>query len=202
MLRQLSLSLVVLASPCAAQTRAAPEIAVGVLAHGVNLTKTASSRIPEGTEERGTTDIELMIRGRPERLLLGGRPSLKAEVNLDGRTSFFSAGSEWRQSFLRGRFYVQGGLGLTYQTGYSFLADPFEPGISQAEFQRRYPTYISRTEFGSKLLFNPNVSLGVKVGRSFALEVALEHYSQARLFSRQNPGINNIGLRLVKLLGG
>lgn len=188
------------------------EIAIGVFRHGANFHPLGSQLtfnlpalppgyIYEGQEENGTTDVELAYRSAPLRFLLKPRLTGKLQINTDGRTSFASVGAEWRQHFLRDRFYVQGGVGLTVIDGYSFTPDPFQPGLSSDEAQRRYAIYRRRTAFGSKLLFNPNAAIGVRLTPKWAVELAWEHYSHRQLFSDTNPGIDNLGIRLVHRFG-
>lgn len=200
-----------------AQERAAPpreaaEVAVGVLRHGANfhplgsklifdLPELPPGQIYEGFEEDGTIDVQITYRTAPLRILLKPRLTAKAQINTDGRTSFFSAGAEWRQHILRGRVYGQVGIGATVIDGYRFTPDPFQPGISNDEAWRRYDIYRRRTSFGSKLLFNPNASIGVRVDRRWAVELAWEHFSHRQMFSDTNPGIDNVGIRIVRRLG-
>lgn len=188
------------------------EIAIGVLRHGANfhplgsqlvfnLPNLPDGQIYEGEEENGTTDVQLAYRSRPLRILLKPRITGKLQINTDGRTSFASIGAEWRQHLLRGRIYLQAGIGLTVIDGYRFTPDPFQPGLSRDEAQRRYTIYLRRTSFGSTVLFNPNASIGVRLTPKWAVELAWEHYSHRQLFSEQNPGIDNVGIRLVHRFG-
>lgn len=186
-----------------------PEIAVGVLAHGAdfhplgsklffNLPDLPPGQVYEGQEENGTVDVELLYRSKPIAILLKPRLTAKLQINTDGRTSFGSLGAEWRQHVFHGRVYGQIGIGLTLIDGYRFTPDPFEPGLSPGEAQRRYSIYLRRTSFGSQVLFNPNASIGVHLDKRWSVEVVWEHYSHRRLFSEQNPGIDNVGVRLVR----
>lgn len=184
------------------------ELMGGVLAHGV-YPPFADDLEPEfafleSTEEGGTADVQLGLRTRPvgPAWLLGPRLSLKAQINTDGRTNFYSAGADWRREIVGGRAYLQAGIGLTYQDGYEFTPDPFAPGLSRREFDRRYEIYSNRTSFGSKVLFNPNLSIGVVLRDAWAVEGVWEHYSHKQVFDDQNPGIDNFGLRLVRRIGG
>ncbi len=196
----------------AAPQREAAEVALGVLRHGANfhplgsklvfdLPELPSGQIYEGEEENGTVDVQLAYRTAPLRILLKPRLTVKAQINTAGRTSFFSAGAEWRQHILRGRIYGQAGIGVTVIDGYSFTPDPFQPGISNDEAWRRYDIYRRRTSFGSKILFNPNASIGVRLDRRWAVELAWEHFSHRQIFSDTNPGIDNVGIRIVRRLG-
>ena len=188
------------------------EIAVGVLRHGANfhplgsklifdLPALPAGQIYEGEEENGTVDVQLAYRTTPLRILLKPRLTAKVQINTAGRTSFFSVGAEWRQHILRGRVYGQAGIGATVIDGYSFTPDPFQPGISNEEAWRRYDIYRRRTSFGSKILFNPNASIGVRVDRRWAVELAWEHHSHRQIFSDTNPGIDHVGIRVVRRLG-
>ncbi|UYY77551.1 acyloxyacyl hydrolase [Sphingomonas sp. R1] len=188
------------------------EIAIGVFQHGsnfhplgsqltFNLPELPPGYVYEGQEEDGTTDVEIAYRSRPLRILLKPRLTGKLQINTDGRTSFGSIGAEWRQHFFRDRIYVQGGIGLTVIDGYRFTPDPFQPGLSQDEAQRRYTIYRRRTSFGSTVLFNPNASIGVRLTPKWAVELAWEHYSHRQLFSDTNPGMDSLGVRLVHRFG-
>jgi hypothetical protein len=177
----------------------------GVLAHGVRTDgDPGPGFILEGTEEGGTVDVQVGLRTRPvgPAWLLRPRLSLKAQINTDNRTSFYSAGADWRRSVAGGRAYLQAGFGLTYQDGYEFTPDPFAPGLSQPERERRYEIYANRTAFGSKVLFNPSLSAGLALSDLWAVEGVWEHYSHKQVFDEQNPGIDNFGLRLVRRIGG
>lgn len=198
--------------PAPAAPREAAEVAIGVLHHGANfhplgsklifdLPELPPGQIYEGSEEDGTVDVQIAYRTAPLRILLKPRLAAKAQINTAGRTSFFSVGAEWRQHILRGRVYGQVGIGATVIDGYRFAPDPFQPGISDAEAWRRYDIYRRRTSFGSKILFNPNASIGVRVDRRWAVELAWEHYSHRQIFSDTNPGIDNVGIRIVRRLG-
>lgn len=189
-----------------------PEVAVGVLRHGANfhplggqltfdLPSLPAGQVYEGMEENGTTNVQIVYRTALLPILLKPRLTAKAEINTDGRTSFFSAGAEWRQHALRRRVYLQAGIGLTLIDGYAVTPDPFEPGLSPGVAQRRYGVYLRRTSFGSRVLFNPNASVGVRLDRRWAVEAVWEHFSHAQVFSERNPGIDNVGIRLVRALG-
>jgi hypothetical protein len=184
---------------------AAPEIAVGVLAHGIRKPFRAAPPVGfdlyEGEEERGTADVQVIYRSSALTKVLKPRLTARLQFNTAGRTNFVSAGAEWRQHILRGRVYGQAGIGLTLHDGYRHTPDPFAPGLSTAEALRRYDLYSRRTAFGSRVLFNPNLSLGVRLNDRWAIEAAFEHFSHRRVFSGQNPGINSLGIRLVRALG-
>lgn len=187
-----------------------PEIAVGVFEHGANFhplgerlffPRTPPGVLVEGAEEDGTVDIQLAGRTAPFQMLLKPRLAAKLQISTAGRTSFASVGAEWRQHVFHGRVYGQIGIGVTVIDGYHFTPDPFAPGLSRDEAWRRYDIYRRRTSFGSRVLFNPNASLGVRLDRRWAIELAWEHFSHRQIFSETNPGIDNVGLRIVRALG-
>jgi hypothetical protein len=188
------------AAPAGAQV-ATPraEVALGALDHGVTFPDGAPppGTFFAGTEERGTVDVELLWRSRPLAVALKPRLTAKLQVNTDGRTSFAAIGAEWRQHVLGGRVYGQIGIGLAVHNGRLNEVDPFAPGLTPAERARLYDIYANRTAFGSPVLFNPNLSIGIRLSPRVAVEAVWEHYSHARLFSRQNPGIDMLGGRLV-----
>jgi lipid A 3-O-deacylase len=189
---------------------AGSEVAVGLLEHGSNFHPLGdelvfpdlpAGQIYDGGEEDGTVDVQLVYRSAPLRWALKPRLTGKVQVNTAGRTNFASLGAEWRQHVLHGRIYGQVGMGLTIHDGYRFTPDPFEPDLPIGEARRRYHIYRTRTAFGSRVLFNPNASLGVRLNGRWAIEATWEHFSHRRLFSKQNPGIDNLGLRLVHTFG-
>lgn len=189
-----------------------PEVAVGMFRHGANfhplgsklifdLPELPAGQIYEGSEEDGTMDVQLTYRSSPLRILLKPRLTAKAQISTAGRTSFFSAGAEWRQHILKRRVYGQMGMGLALIDGYAVTPDPFLPGLSDAEAQRRFDIYMRRTSYGSQVLFNPNASIGVRLNQRWAMEAVWEHFSHRQLFSDRNPGIDHLGIRLVRPLG-
>ena len=214
----LAAALALASIPAAAQTegsagenRPGGELAVGVLRHGANfhpLGSSLSSDLPtllpgqvyDGMEENGTADVQLLYRTAPLRFALKPRLVAKAQISLEGRTSFASVGAEWRQHILEGRVYGQVGIGLTIHNGYRFTPNPFVPGLPIDEAQRRFAIYQTQTSFGSRVLFNPNASIGVRLSQKWAAELVWEHHSHAQVFSDQNPGIDHVGLRLVRSL--
>lgn len=187
-----------------------PEITLGLFDHGSNFHPLGErltfpdlppGQIHEGGEENGTVDIQIGYRSAPVHGPLKPRLTAKLQINTAGRTSFASLGAEWRQHVLRGRVYGQFGLGVTIHDGYRFTPDPFAPGLSAREARRRYDIYIERTSWGSRILFNPNAALGVRINDRWGAELVWEHFSHGQIFSDQNPGMDSLGLRLVRRLG-
>ncbi|MBX9881399.1 MAG: acyloxyacyl hydrolase [Sphingomonas sp.] len=191
--------------PCAvkaqqAEGRPPAEVAIGLLAHGVP--KPFRGPPPPGTfyaneAEGGTVDLHLVLRSPPLRGALKPRLTAKLYLNTGGRTSLASVGAEWRQYAFRRRVYGQVGIGLALHDGYLQTPDPFAPGIGRAEAERRYAIYSTRTDFGSRVLFNPSFSIGVQLNRRLAAEATYEHFSHNGWFGRTNPGLETMGLRIV-----
>jgi len=152
----------------------AQEAYVGGFGHNLNLGISAHSK------EHGA-DVEIGFRTPPlvETRLIQLRGYFQGSFNSDHETNFGSLGLALRFKLPRG-FYVQPGLGGAAQTGddhpYQFRPD--------------------RLSLGSRFLFQPELSVGVPLGRRFAAEVAYVHISNAGL-SHQNPGMDDVGLRLV-----
>lgn len=163
-----------------ALTLAAPshagEVFGGLYAHAVD------TPLSLGTGESGA-DIELGFRGAPIRLLRNGdgpAPYGFVSVNTAGDTDFLAAGLAWKVDL--GAVYLRPGVGLSYNNGPERRVDPVTR---------------ERTDLGSRVLFEPEIGLGVALGPRTSLEASWVHISGARLFNReQNPGIDMIGMRL------
>ena len=201
-----------LASDSAAAREGTPatEIGVGIFRHGANFhplgEQLVFDRPPPGvfladSGEDGTVDVQVLYRGAPLKILLKPRLTAKLQASTAGRTSFASIGAEWRQHVAGNRVYGQIGIGVTIHDGYRFLPDPFEAGISNGEAWRRFDIFTTRVGFGSRVLFNPNASIGVRINRRWAAELSWEHFSHRQIFNEVNPGIDAVGFRLIRTIG-
>jgi hypothetical protein len=120
-------------------------------------------------------DVMLGYRGGPiARTPL--RPYAFVAVNTAGETSYAAVGLSAR---LGGRIYVRPGLGLAVHSG------------SAGDVYR-----TDRIAFGSRLLFEPELAVGAQLGDRLAVEASWVHMSHAQVFGRENPGIDNFGIRL------
>jgi hypothetical protein len=158
-----------LASAAPAQ---ADEVFGGVFAHDVKTGLTKSGF------ERGV-DFQLGWRGeRLGGLSVIGAPSPHAfvSVNSAGETHFAAAGISWK---IGRAVYARPGIGLAVHTG---------PGRAVAG--------DGRIDFGSRVLFAPELGLGVQVSEQVSVEASIVHLSHGQLFGGQNPGLDNLGLRL------
>ena len=156
----------------AATPAQANEIFGGLLVHDVD------SPFSVGGLEDGA-DLELGWRGdRIRALRFVGAPSpyVFSSVATSGETHFVAAGLSWR---IGDRLFVRPGVGLAIHTRSSHgVANGF------------------RTDLGSRVLFEPEVGIGYRIGDRLTIEATWVHISQAQLFSRQNPGMDSIGVRV------
>ena len=157
----------------AAQSSAASagEIFGGIYIHGVDTPLTLG-----GDPEDGV-DFQLGWRGdRIGRTPL--QPYVFGALNSAGDTSYAVAGLSAK---FGDRVYVRPGLGLAVHTG------------SDQEFD---DPFNDKVEFGSRILFAPEIAVGMRVSPRVTAEASLVHLSHATLFGGQNPGIDNVGIRV------
>lgn len=180
----------------------AAEILVGAFAHDVTFIGNAIGVGAAGREQG--TDLHIGIRSDPiEALRLIGRPQAHGfvSVNSDGTSNFVAAGLSWPVD-LPGRFYVRPGLGLAYTDGKVDLPPVNAPGLAPSEIQRRLKLYNSRIDFGSHLLFQPELSVGIVLSPRWSAELSYVHLSNGQVFARgKNQGLDDAGLRLIYKLG-
>ena len=159
------------ALPLAAAAPAqAGELFGGVYVHDVDTPFTRSG------VENGA-DVQFGYRGgRIGRTPL--QPYVFGALNTAGKTSYAAAGLSAK---FGDRVYVRPGLGIAIHNGSARnVQDPTNHKI----------------EFGSRVLFEPEINLGVRVSPRATVEASWVHMSHARLFGQQNPGIDNFGVRL------
>lgn len=146
----------------------ADEVFGGLFVHDIDSPLTHS-----GIE--GGLDVQLGWRGGSI-----GRTPLQpyafAAFNTAGETHYAAAGISAK--FGR-QAYVRPALGIAVHTG------------SSGDFQR-----TDRIAFGSRVLFAPEFAVGVHFNERVSMEATWLHMSHGQILSRQNPGIDNIGVRL------
>jgi hypothetical protein len=148
----------------------AAELFGGVYVHDVDTPLTKS-----GIEDGG--DFQIGVRGG--RIgLTPLQPYAFASLNSSGDTSYAAVGLSAK---FGDAIYIRPGLGLAIHTG------------SDANFENPFNDKI---EFGSRVLFEPELGVGVRVAPRITAEASWVHLSHAQLFGRQNPGVDNIGVRL------
>jgi lipid A 3-O-deacylase len=146
----------------------AGELFAGLYVHDVD------SPLTQSGFEQGA-DVQLGWRGgRIGRMPL--QPYVFGAVNTAGDTNYAAAGVSAK---FGGQLYVRPGLGIAVHTG------------SSDNFQR-----TDRIAFGSRVLFQPELGIGYQLNDRLSIEASWVHMSHAQLFGRQNPGIDNIGMRL------
>jgi hypothetical protein len=166
-MRWIAFAALLAAVPSVAQ---AGEVFGGLYVHDVK-TPLDKSGIESGA------DVQLGWRGgRIGRTPL--QPYVFGALNTAGQTSYAAVGLSAK---FGKRIYVRPGLGIAIHTG------------SAKKFQD--PTN-DKIDFGSRVLFEPDLGIGAQVSDRFSIEASWVHMSHAQLFAHQNPGIDNIGVRL------
>ena len=156
-----------LAAPAAAH---AGELFGGVYVHDV---KTPLDK--SGIE--GGADVMLGYRGGS----IGHtplQPYVFGALNTAGETSYAAVGLSAK--FGRS-IYIRPGLGIAVHTG---SAEKFQDPSND------------KIDFGSRVLFEPELGVGAQINDRLSIEASWVHMSHAQLFGRQNPGIDNLGVRL------
>ena len=169
---RLSLSFAATVTLFVSQPATAGEFFGGTFVHDVK------TPFDNSGQEHGV-DVHFGWRGnRIEALGFIGKPSphLYAAVNSAGDTSLAAMGLDWK---IGHTIYARPGIGLAVHDG---------PGRSSARADRIW--------FGSRVLFAPEVALGVEISRRMSIEAAWVHFSHAQLFGKQNPGTDSFGVRL------
>ena len=170
-MRKAVLLLVAPAMLAAAPAEAA-ELFGGIFVHDVD------SPLTKGGFEDGA-DVQIGLRGGRIRALdfLGSpSPYAFASIATGGDTHFAAAGLSWR---IGGRLFVRPGVGIAVHSRRNDgVADGF------------------RTDLGSRILFEPELSVGYQVSERVSIEASWVHISHAQLLSRQNPSMDSVGLRL------
>ena len=106
------------------------------------------------------------------------QPYIFAAVNTAGNTNYAAAGIAAKFP-LGAQWYIRPGLGIAVHTG------------SAGKFFR-----TDKIAFGSRVLFEPEIGLGTQLNRRLSIEASWVHMSHAQLAGKENPGIDNLGLRL------
>lgn len=167
----LFISLVLSAWPDSALAK---EVFAGLYSHGV--------RTPFSIDiEEGSTDLQLGYRfASLENLGVVGRPApyILASVNSLNDTSFVGVGIGWKLDV--GRVYLRPEVGFIVHDGPSR-----KTGVTGRQLQ-----------LGSRVLFQPGMSVGIMLDRRVSLEASWVHVSHGGLFnSQQNPGLDMLGVR-------
>lgn len=156
----------------AAAPATAGEVFGGLYVHGVDTPLTL------GGSPEGGVDIQLGYRGGP--IIPGTKlePYAFGGLNSKGDSSYAAAGLSWK---FGDRVYVRPGLGIAVHTGSAGNSDHSDH---------------DHIDFGSRILFEPEIGIGARVNDRLTIEASWVHLSHATLLGGQNPGIDNIGARL------
>jgi lipid A 3-O-deacylase len=181
------------ASPASAQ-----QWYVGLYVHDVTVVGETLGLGAAGRESG--TDLHLGYRTqRLDGMAFLGRPNLHAfvSINSNNTSNFAAVGLGWPIA-LTERLYLRPGIGLAYTDGAAGLPPANAPNLLPPERARREALYYSRIDFGSKVLFQPELALGYRFNENFAGEFSYTHLSNGQIFHRgKNQGLDDIGLRLV-----
>ena len=142
---------------------------------------------------RTTALDELKFLGKPRVHLLVG-------VNTAGDTNYAATGLSWR-FHLSERFYVQPGIGVAIQDGPVNLPSPDAPGLTPEERLKRLTDRRTKLDLGSRVLFEPELSIGWKATPRLSVELSWIHMSHAKLADNYNPGVGDVGVRFLYRYG-
>ena len=153
--------------PSAAQ---AGEVFGGLYVHDVK------TPLDKGGVEGGA-DVQLGFRGgRIGRTPL--QPYAFVAINTAGETNYAAVGLSAKFGH---RLFIRPGLGIAVHSGSARnYEDPFN----------------GKVDLGSRILFEPELGIGFQASERLSIEASVVHMSHAQLFGRQNPGMDNIGVRL------
>lgn len=132
----------------------------------------------KGGHENGL-DVEAGIRGgRIKALKAIGAPSpyVFVSVSTEGGTNLAAAGLSWK---IGDRVFLRPGIGLAVHDRSSHVV---------------YGNL--RGDLGSRILFEPELGVGFRIGERMSAEATWVHVSNAGLLANQNPGMENIGIRI------
>lgn len=149
----------------------AGELFGGLYAHDINTPVTHAG--PE-------SGLDLQLGWRGKRI---GKTPLQpyalVTVNTSGDTHYGAIGLSAK---FGDRLFVRPGIGIAVHTGST--ADRFNPDNDDIEF-------------GSRFLFEPELGIGARLNDRLSIEASWVHMSHASLFSEQNSGIHNLGIRIT-----
>ena len=170
MVNRVILCLAALAISAVPASARAGEIFGGVYIHDVD-TPLSKSGFEEGAD--------LQVGWRGERI---GKTPLQpyafGALNTSGETSYAALGLSAK---FGDSLFFRPGVGIAVHNG---SAKNFEDPFNE------------KVDFGSRVLFEPEVAVGARISSKATIEASWVHMSHAQIFGRQNPGMDNFGLRL------
>jgi len=137
------------------------------------------------------------------------QPYVNATLNLEGNTNHAGVGLLWRQHIGK-KLYGDFSFGLVAHDG-TINIDARDFISSETGFDQDALFNARRTqrEFGSRILFREQLTLGYRINNEWAAEVFFEHLSNALLIgrkpdpdnffdSRDNDSVDTLGMRFAK----
>ena len=178
----------------------ASEVFVGVYKHDVTFIGNAVGLGAAGREDG--VDVHLGYRtNKLENLRWLGKPQVHTMVSINSKntSNFVAAGFDWKIELGQpGGFYFRPGMGLAYTDGKAGLPPANAPNLTPEERARRTYLYYHRIDFGSKVLFEPELALGYQVSDKVSVELSYTHLSNGQIFHQgKNQGLDDAGVRLV-----
>ena len=174
---------------------AAGELWGGVYAHDVE-------DVSIGGYESGPQLAAGAISAPIDALRLVGRPSVHAlgALNSQGGTNYAAAGLSWRVPLGR-RAYVRPGLGVGVHDGEVDLPSPYAGGLTPQQRYERMQRGQHELDLGSRVLVELELALGWQVSERVAFEASWLHLSHGQFSGGQNPGLSDLGVRVVYQFG-
>lgn len=172
-LKLLALSWAALIAVIAPTAAHAGELFGGLYVHDVK------TPLDESGLESGA-DVMVGIRGGAIAHLWHAQlqPYVFGALNTSGNTDFAAAGISARFP-IGGKWYLRPGIGLAIHDG------------SAGKFFR-----TDKIAFGSRVLAEPEIAIGAQLNRRLSVEASWVHMSHGQLFGKENPGIDDLGVRL------
>ena len=106
------------------------------------------------------------------------QPYIFGALNTAGDTDYAAAGIAAKFALGR-RWYIRPGVGIAVHNG------------SAGKYYRS-----DKIAFGSRVLFEPELGIGTEINSRLSVEASWVHMSHGQLFGKENPGIDNLGVRL------
>lgn len=126
---------------------------------------------------------------------LSPQPYIGGMINLEGKTSYGGAGLIWRQN-IGSKLYGDLSVGLAVHNG---TLDIKLDNLTRDNVDSIIERFQTEIEFGSRVLFRPQIAVGYRVSDDWAGELFFEHLSHARLFdSNDNDGVDIVGVRAAR----
>jgi hypothetical protein len=125
-------------------------------------------------------DVSIGYRGGGIGHLFRGvlQPYVFGALNTAGDTDYAAAGMAAKFALGR-RWYIRPGVGIAVHNG------------SAGKYYRS-----DKIAFGSRVLFEPELGIGTEINSRLSVEASWVHMSHGQLFGKENPGIDNLGVRL------